>query len=199
MPTMPSIIGWMPPPPPGQKKPPPFLSRREPSRRNIYARPPPDAKKPRYTLATMSASTRPNIRQKKFPPPWRKFEHVELAEELRDLERDIAKHSTSQTPGAHDEQSGMQGPQTPQTGNPSSTRKRQRSTSTTKPAPRKKKRTKKPNLTKEIRDLERDITLHTTSQISGTPSWAKDGRSQRADRPSSVSTGGGMSLTRAVV
>lgn len=147
----------------------------------------------------MLCSKGPYVKPKKHPPPWRKPKHIKLAEELRDLECDIAKHSTPQTSGAHDEQSGMQEPQTPLTGNPLSTRKCQQSTSTTKPTPWKKKKSKKPNLTKEIRDLECDIAHHTTSQISRTPSWVKDGCSQRADRPSSVSTGRAMSLTRAVV
>jgi hypothetical protein len=99
-------------------------------------------KKP-VRLATMTSSNSGRIfKRTKDPPPWRKPEHVELAEELRDLERDIAKHSASQTSEGGDEQPGMQESQAPQTGNPVSsstrrrlTRRRLRKAFMTKPAP----------------------------------------------------------------
>ena len=138
--------------------------------------------KPRpAVLARRMTARGPYVKPKKCPPPWRKPVGVELAEEIRDLERDIAKHSSPQTLGADGKQPGTQEPQTPQTGNPasSSTRKRQRSTSMTKPTLRKMKKPaprKKPqavDLSREIRDLERDIARRTPSQTSGAPSWAK--------------------------
>ena len=132
-----------------------------------------DRSRPRkpVVLALMRSSRTPFVKDKpkKRPPPWRKSERVELSEELRDLERDIAKHS----------QPGMQ---EPQTGNPASissstrskTRRRQWSASATKPAPEKTTVQKRLQVIDDICDLERDTRA---------PSLAKDGRSQRADWP----------------
>ena len=126
-------------------------------------------RKTSVVLATMSTAKRPPP-PKKRPPPWRKSEDVELAEELRDLELDIAKHSQPE----------MQESQNLQTSNPastlSSTRRRQRSTFATKPAPVKtvQKQPQVIDLTKDICDLEPDTRA---------PSLAKDGGSQRPDWP----------------
>lgn len=127
------------------------------------------AKPPPAVLPRRMTAGGPYVKPKKRPPPWRKPVGVELAEEIRDLERDIAKHSSPQTSEADGGQPGTQELQIPQTGNPtsSSTRKRQRSTSTTKPALRKKSQVV--DLSREIRNLERDIARHTSSHTSGAP------------------------------
>ncbi|KAH9008110.1 hypothetical protein EDB83DRAFT_2323423 [Lactarius deliciosus] len=57
----------------------------------------------------MSSSGSQPKKRKKYPPPWRKPEDVELSEEIRDLQRDIAIHSTSAAsvaPLAKDKQPG---------------------------------------------------------------------------------------------
>ena len=132
-----------------------------------------DRSRPRkpVVLARMSSSRTIFFKDelpKKRPPPWRKSEKVELSEELRDLERDIAKHS-------------QPGIQEPQTGNPASissstrskTRRRQRLASATKPAPKKTTVQKQPQVIDDICDLEHDTRA---------PSSAK-GSPQRADCP----------------
>ena len=106
---------------------------------------------------------------KKRPPPWRKPESVELGEEIRDLERDIAIHSESPS-GAndgqtqvHDAQPGTQERDKAGPGKPtmSWTCKRRRAASMRNPVPWRKKHIV--DLTHEICDLERDIALHPDS------------------------------------
>ncbi|KAH8985333.1 hypothetical protein EDB86DRAFT_2833163 [Lactarius hatsudake] len=88
-----------------------------------------------------SSGSRPKKR-KKYPPPWRKPEDVELSEEIRDLQRDIATHSTSTAsvaPLAEDKQPRSQEHSESERDHPTASRtRRRRSTSTNKRAPRRK-------------------------------------------------------------
>ena len=112
-------------------------------------------------------------KQKKRPPPWRKPEHVELSEEIRGLERDIAIHSeppfgaTHGQTQAHDVQPGTQecDKAEPEKPTMSWTRKRRRAASMKNPVPWRKKHLV--DLGYEICDLERDIALHPDSPATG--------------------------------
>ncbi|KAF8259270.1 hypothetical protein EI94DRAFT_1035559 [Lactarius quietus] len=74
--------------------------------------PPPQRRRPMMSAGAHRFRTQ---KPKKRPPPWRKPEDVELREEIRDLERDIACHSegakgASDQNQAQNEQPGAQEP-----------------------------------------------------------------------------------------
>ncbi|KAH8994634.1 hypothetical protein EDB83DRAFT_2325137 [Lactarius deliciosus] len=109
----------------------------------------------------MSSSGSQPKKRKKYPPPWRKPEDVELSEEIRDLQRDIAIHSTSAAsvaPLAKDKQPGSQEHSESERGHPTASRtRRRRSTSTNKRAPWRKLEV--PDLSAELHNLEHDAIL----------------------------------------
>ncbi|KAH9022435.1 hypothetical protein EDB85DRAFT_1895249 [Lactarius pseudohatsudake] len=112
-------------------------------------------------VAKMSSSGSRPKKRKKYPPPWRKPEDVELSEEIRDLQRDIATHSTSTAsvaPLAEDKQPRSQEHSESERDHPTASRtRRRRSTSTNKRAPRRKLEV--PDLSTELHDLEHDAIL----------------------------------------
>ena len=113
-------------------------------------------------------------KRKKWPPPWRKPEDVELGEEVRDLERDLAFHSEAHSGAkdgqtqAHDERPGAQERDNAEAEMPTTSwTRRRRSTSTRNPVPRSKNTVI--DLSQEICDLNRDIALHPDISTNTSP------------------------------
>src|ERR1700677_1509337 len=130
----------------------------------------------KYQSYTMSSYKPKPPKPKKRPTPWRKPENVELSEEIRDLERDIALHSEAPS-GANDGQTQAHdahpraqecdkaGPEKPTT---PWTRKRRSAASAKKPVPCKPLPFFPPvmrvvDLSHEICERERDIALYPDS------------------------------------
>jgi hypothetical protein len=157
-----------PPPPP----PPPPLRPPRPSKFRVpIRRCQPDPRK--YPRCIMSSFKPKPPKPKKRPPPWRKPENVELSEEIRDLERDIAIHSESPSGAndgqtqAHNAQPGTQECDKAGLEKPTMSwaRKRRSAASKKNPVPWRKKHTVV-DLSHEICDLERDIALHPDSHAN---------------------------------
>ena len=125
-------------------------------------------------------------KRKKWPPPWRKHEDVELGEEVRDLERDLAFHSEAHSGAkdgqtqAHDERPGAQERDNAETETPTTSwTRRRRSTSTRNPVPKRNPVPRKNpvprskntvvDLSQEICDLDRDIALHPDISANTSP------------------------------